>query len=907
MKRISLICLIVISIVLYSGLAFAQSKQIFQEVWDICGEEYPDNDEDGDGVITFSAWIEARPEIILTNESPGSRVGMDGDNFFAQVNVGNFQAEPPWAEDEILHIEVYREATNHIAHNTIQLTRGSAPMILRRTDEVDNSITLRNRPVALFDSNLVDDDDEFIHQVATTANLLEGFDPNEDGVYRANDWGQANRYWQIEFSTLGASEIRLESQMRRQFETDIFDDPVVAGPRFMTTYYSTDGEEWTPYGNPEEMGDDQWWQLPNNDNWVPVFFELPEALEDEETVYIRWQNLNDWPGLVDNGWGEIKDVVVSGDQWFDLRVDIQGRGSTYPEADSTYTLFGGTEIELIAEEDTEGWIFRRWVINGADYDTTHVSLTMDRDIEATARFIQFPSPHPTTAFNPVPPDDTTGVSLDLEELRWTYEETYGFVNPLGFRVYMNTTGEFGEDDDFAWVPYVDDQELYSTSEVLPEELEVATTYYWTVIPTTEDPNGRSDDNSRQRRGKTAQRQPVGDIIRGDAEDCPVWSFTTELLPNPAVAQNPRPEHNAANVSIEEELLRWDYVVDTLHTNPIGFRVYASDTPEFNEEEFEWVEYNEDQVGYQIEHGIELEYATHYYWQVVPTTIDPNGQRSPAAPSRTRHANNRIDHNAVYRGDAEDCPIWRFTTGPFPYPNAAHNPNPEDEAENVAVELEKLAWSFQPDTLHSAPLGFRVYTGTDPDELSQHGAFIEYEEGQEDYYLSRTHAPHFEYDTTYYWMVVPTTTDPDDNSQRSEGDRTRSTTLRSHNLQQRGDAQDPPVWSFTTEPDTSVDEETQLPLVTQLQGNYPNPFNPTTTIRFAVAEPSNVNLEVFNSRGQRVITLIDSHFDKGNHQVVWNGIDSNNNIPGSGLYFYRMTVVGQSGSRYQQTDKMLLIK
>ncbi len=908
MKKISLICILTLSIVLYSGLVFAQSKQIFQEVWDVCGESYPDNDQDGDGVISFRAWIETRPDIVLTDQSPGSRVGMEGESFVVQVNVGNFQADPPWAQGETLHIEVHREASGHFAHNTAELTFGSTAMFLRRLEgQEDTSITLRNLPVALFDSNMVDDDNEHIFPINTTASLLEGFDPDEDAVYRANDWGQPNRYWQIEFSTLGATEITFESQLRRQYETDIFDDPTVAGPRFMTTYYSTDGEEWTPYGNPEEMGDDQWWQLPNSDNWVNISFELPENLENQETVYIRWHHLNDWPGVIDNGWGEIKNVAVRGEQWFDLRVDLDGRGNTYPEPDSTYILYGGTEVDLIAEEDTEGWIFRRWVINGTEYDTVSVNVTMNRDIHATAYFIQFPSPNPTVAINPNPADDTTGVSLELEELQWTYEETYGYINPIGFRIYMNTTGEFGEDDDFVWVPYVEDQERYSTSEILPEELEIATTYYWQVIPTTNDPDGRSGESSRQRRSRTAQRQPVDASLRGDAVHSPVWVFTTELLPNPTIATNPRPEHNATNVSIEEELLKWDYVADTLHTNPIGFRIYASDSPEFNEDDFEWLEYNENQVGYQVEHGVELEYATHYYWQVVPTTIDPNDQRTLATPARTRRTNNRTDLNAEYRGDAEDCPIWRFTTEPYPYPNVAHDPDPEDEAEDVSVALERLAWSFQPDTLHTAPLGFRVYYGTDPDELNQHEDFIEYEEGEDNYSVSRAHAPHLEYNTTYYWMIVPTTTDPDDNDQRSDESRTRITALRSHSLAERGDAHDPPVWSFTTETDTSIEDDIQSPMVTELKGNYPNPFNPTTTIRFAVAEPSKVNLEVFNSRGQKIATLLDDHFEQGNHQVLWNGQDNNNNLAGSGLYFYRITVTDQSGSKYQQTNKMLLIK
>ena len=70
-------------------------------------------------------------------------------------------------------------------------------------------------------------------------------------------------------------------------------------------------------------------------------------------------------------------------------------------------------------------------------------------------------------------------------------------------------------------------------------------------------------------------------------------------------------------------------------------------------------------------------------------------------------------------------------------------------------------------------------------------------------------------------------------------------------------------------------------------NYPNPFNPNTTIDFYLPEPGDVTLEVFNIKGQRVKTLINEHKETGSHNIVWNGTDQNGRFVSSGVYFYRL--------------------
>lgn len=71
--------------------------------------------------------------------------------------------------------------------------------------------------------------------------------------------------------------------------------------------------------------------------------------------------------------------------------------------------------------------------------------------------------------------------------------------------------------------------------------------------------------------------------------------------------------------------------------------------------------------------------------------------------------------------------------------------------------------------------------------------------------------------------------------------------------------------------------------------YPNPFNPSTTIRFAVQSPTSVKLQIFNIRGELVRTLANGEFNRGRYERVWNGRDSAGNLSASGVYFYRLQI------------------
>jgi len=110
-----------------------------------------------------------------------------------------------------------------------------------------------------------------------------------------------------------------------------------------------------------------------------------------------------------------------------------------------------------------------------------------------------------------------------------------------------------------------------------------------------------------------------------------------------------------------------------------------------------------------------------------------------------------------------------------------------------------------------------------------------------------------------------------------------------------------VFSHTPLP-VHADDREIVPMVSQLRANFPNPFNPSTTISFDVAKEGNVQIEVFNIRGQKVKTLLNETRGIGNHSVVWEGTDNHGRILSSGVYFYRMTT-----GEFSQTRRMLLLK
>ncbi len=95
---------------------------------------------------------------------------------------------------------------------------------------------------------------------------------------------------------------------------------------------------------------------------------------------------------------------------------------------------------------------------------------------------------------------------------------------------------------------------------------------------------------------------------------------------------------------------------------------------------------------------------------------------------------------------------------------------------------------------------------------------------------------------------------------------------------------------------------QIPDGYSLSQNFPNPFNPSTTIEFALPHRSAAKVNVYNVLGQRVVTLVDGNLAAGNHSVVWAGVDQDGKAVVSGVYFYRIVTDG-----FTATKKMILLQ
>lgn len=98
-------------------------------------------------------------------------------------------------------------------------------------------------------------------------------------------------------------------------------------------------------------------------------------------------------------------------------------------------------------------------------------------------------------------------------------------------------------------------------------------------------------------------------------------------------------------------------------------------------------------------------------------------------------------------------------------------------------------------------------------------------------------------------------------------------------------------------------EEDLPSVLALHPCFPNPFNPTTEVRFDLPEPATVSLAVYDLLGRKVADLASGSYEAGYHKAVWNAADMS-----SGVYLARFSVVNELGnSVYTKTNKLVLMK
>jgi hypothetical protein len=213
------------------------------------------------------------------------------------------------------------------------------------------------------------------------------------------------------------------------------------------------------------------------------------------------------------------------------------------------------------------------------------------------------------------------------------------------------------------------------------------------------------------------------------------------------------------------------------------------------------------------------------------------------------------------GISPETEIHKFTTT-LPPPSAVALVYPDNLEDNISVNVE-LSWRNGDDG--SVPEYYSIFMGTDPDNMEEYE--VETNSWVPEFTLS--------YSTKYHWYVVA--------------------------VNEYGISPESEIRSFKLEAYNSDDDMVEVSK-TELRANYPNPFNPETTIKCGMRNTEWGTIEIFNIKGQKVKTLFDGYLEAGEHSFVWNGDDENGRSVGSGIYFCRMTT-----KDYSKVQKMILMK
>lgn len=107
--------------------------------------------------------------------------------------------------------------------------------------------------------------------------------------------------------------------------------------------------------------------------------------------------------------------------------------------------------------------------------------------------------------------------------------------------------------------------------------------------------------------------------------------------------------------------------------------------------------------------------------------------------------------------------------------------------------------------------------------------------------------------------------------------------------------------------TAIGDDGEIPNQFALNANYPNPFNPSTTISYSLASSADVTVSIYNIVGSLVDEFEMGQQGTGTHQIVWTGKNHNGERVSSGIYIYTLTALPQSGEAFVKSKKMTLLK
>jgi len=100
----------------------------------------------------------------------------------------------------------------------------------------------------------------------------------------------------------------------------------------------------------------------------------------------------------------------------------------------------------------------------------------------------------------------------------------------------------------------------------------------------------------------------------------------------------------------------------------------------------------------------------------------------------------------------------------------------------------------------------------------------------------------------------------------------------------------------------VDETSLVPNEYYLKQNFPNPFNPFTTIEYGIPEAGDISLKIYNILGQEVRELININQNAGVYKILWNGKDNFGMDVASGVY-----ILSISANKFNNTKKLILLR
>ena len=100
----------------------------------------------------------------------------------------------------------------------------------------------------------------------------------------------------------------------------------------------------------------------------------------------------------------------------------------------------------------------------------------------------------------------------------------------------------------------------------------------------------------------------------------------------------------------------------------------------------------------------------------------------------------------------------------------------------------------------------------------------------------------------------------------------------------------------------TNDDPAIIVTTKLYANYPNPFNPSTIIKYSMKEPGYVSIHICDVKGRRIKNIVDGRKLSGNYIEIWNGSDDSGKPVGSGVYYLYM-----KADKYQSIRKMVLMK